>query len=204
MYLCTLFRLQFGEVFKAMDTSKPSEGSQDNNPVYVAVKTLKANKGGVNEEQKDTLMAEVCIVRFCLKCHLKSRHEHRLCWLPCRLHIAVIYSSQYHPIMRIYTNLRIALPCFEYVNDALLRNEKLSAELCVPWYEFCVHLVVYYSSQATITAQFDHPNIVSLVGVVTAGTPLMIVLEVCHNGAVVWSVTVLSDVEHAEQTIASF
>jgi serine/threonine protein kinase len=37
-------------------------------------------------------------------------------------------------------------------------------------------------SEATVTAQFVHPNIVRLIGVVTIGTPLMIVLEICGHG----------------------
>eukprot|EP00041_Stephanoeca_diplocostata_P039345 m.1617180 g.1617180 ORF g.1617180 m.1617180 type:complete len:1743 (+) comp25372_c0_seq76:15-5243(+) len=37
-------------------------------------------------------------------------------------------------------------------------------------------------AEATVTAQFRHPNIVSLIGVVTTGTPLMIVLELCEGG----------------------
>lgn len=37
-------------------------------------------------------------------------------------------------------------------------------------------------AEATVTAQFEHPNIVRLLGVVTVGTPLMIVLELCAHG----------------------
>ena len=37
-------------------------------------------------------------------------------------------------------------------------------------------------AEATINAQFDHINIVNLLGVVTAGQPLMIVLELCPRG----------------------
>jgi len=37
-------------------------------------------------------------------------------------------------------------------------------------------------SEATINAQFDHINIVNLIGVVTAGQPLCIVLEMCPRG----------------------
>jgi len=37
-------------------------------------------------------------------------------------------------------------------------------------------------AEATITAQFEHDNIVRLIGVVTVGSPLMIVLELCNGG----------------------
>ena len=37
-------------------------------------------------------------------------------------------------------------------------------------------------SEATINAQFNHINIVNLIGVVTAGQPLCIVLEMCPRG----------------------
>jgi serine/threonine protein kinase len=37
-------------------------------------------------------------------------------------------------------------------------------------------------AEATVNAQFSHRNIVNLIGVVTTGQPLMIVLELCENG----------------------
>lgn len=38
-------------------------------------------------------------------------------------------------------------------------------------------------SEAVVTAQFKHSHVISLVGVVTAGYPLMVVLEYCEHGA---------------------
>lgn len=37
--------------------------------------------------------------------------------------------------------------------------------------------------EAVITAQFTHPNVVGLVGVVTSGSPYMLVLQFCEGGA---------------------
>lgn len=74
---CTRFLLQFGEVYMALYTPKAPEGSRDSDPLYVAVKTLKAEKGGINEEQKETLMAEVCIAHFCLHCNLSCQSTPR-------------------------------------------------------------------------------------------------------------------------------
>ena len=37
--------------------------------------------------------------------------------------------------------------------------------------------------EAFITAQFNHPNVVGLVGVVTAGSPQLLVLHLCEGGA---------------------
>ena len=37
--------------------------------------------------------------------------------------------------------------------------------------------------EAAITAQFDHPNVVGLIGVVTKHDPLLLVLEFCENGS---------------------
>lgn len=50
-----------------------------------------------------------------------------------------------------------------------------------------VHLGEYQGRQemlqeAAVMAQFKHPNVVQLVGVVTAGDPLLIVLEFCEKG----------------------
>ena len=38
-------------------------------------------------------------------------------------------------------------------------------------------------SEASIMAQFDHDHVVRLIGVVTAGEPLLVVIEYCENGA---------------------
>ena len=35
----------------------------------------------------------------------------------------------------------------------------------------------------TMQAQFQHPNVVGLVGVVTAGEPMLMVIEFCEHGA---------------------
>ena len=37
--------------------------------------------------------------------------------------------------------------------------------------------------EATINAQFDHDNVVSMIGVVTSGVPFLLVLQFCENGA---------------------
>jgi serine/threonine protein kinase len=37
--------------------------------------------------------------------------------------------------------------------------------------------------EATVSAQFTHDNIVMCVGVVTAGTPVMLVLQLCDKGS---------------------
>ena len=37
--------------------------------------------------------------------------------------------------------------------------------------------------EAAITAQFDHPNVVGLIGVVTAGEPALLVLQFCDKGS---------------------
>lgn len=37
--------------------------------------------------------------------------------------------------------------------------------------------------EATITAQFEHENVVGLIGVVTSGDPLLLVLQFCEKGA---------------------
>lgn len=34
-----------------------------------------------------------------------------------------------------------------------------------------------------MTAQFDHPNVIKLVGVVTVGTPTLMVLQYCAQGS---------------------
>lgn len=37
--------------------------------------------------------------------------------------------------------------------------------------------------EAAITAQFDHVNVLGLIGVVTAGEPSLLVLQFCDKGA---------------------
>mmetsp|Transcript_11451 Transcript_11451/g.29249 ORF Transcript_11451/g.29249 Transcript_11451/m.29249 type:complete len:742 (-) Transcript_11451:85-2310(-) len=37
-------------------------------------------------------------------------------------------------------------------------------------------------AEATIAAQFEHPNVIELIGVVTSGLPLMIIFELCEGG----------------------
>lgn len=37
--------------------------------------------------------------------------------------------------------------------------------------------------EAFITAQFKHPNVISLVGVVTVGRPMLVVLQLCEKGS---------------------
>ena len=37
--------------------------------------------------------------------------------------------------------------------------------------------------EAVMVAQFDHENVIGLVGACTAGQPLMVVLEYCENGS---------------------
>ena len=37
--------------------------------------------------------------------------------------------------------------------------------------------------EATVSAQFDHENVVMCIGVVTAGTPVMLVLQLCDKGS---------------------
>jgi hypothetical protein len=37
-------------------------------------------------------------------------------------------------------------------------------------------------AEATVMAQFSHKNVVHLIGVVTVGQPLLIVLELCELG----------------------
>jgi serine/threonine protein kinase len=40
-----------------------------------------------------------------------------------------------------------------------------------------------FMSEAALMAQFDHPNVVSLIGVCTAGDPHVLVLQFCENGS---------------------
>ena len=40
-----------------------------------------------------------------------------------------------------------------------------------------------FMAEAAITAQFDHPNVVGLIGVVTKNDPLLLVLQFCENGS---------------------
>ena len=40
-----------------------------------------------------------------------------------------------------------------------------------------------FMREAAITAQFDHPNVVGLIGVVTKADPCLLVLQFCENGA---------------------
>lgn len=40
-----------------------------------------------------------------------------------------------------------------------------------------------FAREAIVTAQFDHPNVIKLVGVVTIGSPTMIVLQFCAQGS---------------------
>jgi len=42
---------------------------------------------------------------------------------------------------------------------------------------------VDFMREAAITAQFDHPNVVGLIGVVTKADPCLLVLQFCENGA---------------------
>lgn len=37
--------------------------------------------------------------------------------------------------------------------------------------------------EATVTAQFQNPNVVMIIGVVTVGNPLMLVIQLCENGS---------------------
>ena len=37
--------------------------------------------------------------------------------------------------------------------------------------------------EAAVTAQFDHPNVIGLIGVVTAGEPALLVLQFCDKGS---------------------
>lgn len=37
--------------------------------------------------------------------------------------------------------------------------------------------------EATVSAQFDHENVVMCIGVITAGTPAMLVLQLCEKGS---------------------
>jgi serine/threonine protein kinase len=41
---------------------------------------------------------------------------------------------------------------------------------------------VAFSEEAVVTWQFQHPNVVGMYGVVTSGTPHLLVLELCING----------------------
>jgi hypothetical protein len=41
---------------------------------------------------------------------------------------------------------------------------------------------VAFSEEAVVTWQFQHPNVVGMFGVVTSGTPHLLVLELCVNG----------------------
>ena len=43
-------------------------------------------------------------------------------------------------------------------------------------------MVAEFVREAVITAQFVHPNVVGLVGVVSAGRPLLMVMELCEHG----------------------
>ena len=40
-----------------------------------------------------------------------------------------------------------------------------------------------FAREAIVTAQFDHPNVIKLVGVVTVGTPTLMVLQYCAQGS---------------------
>ncbi len=42
--------------------------------------------------------------------------------------------------------------------------------------------------EAALMAQFHHENVVGLVGVVTVGDPLLVLLEYCENGLLHWGV----------------
>lgn len=86
----------------------------------------------------------------------------------------------------------------------MFHDEHFRTSVHVPWHNILVHSAAYCVLQATITAQFDHPNIVRLVGVVTAGAPLMIVLEVCFSGQAVWSATLASNAISSCEAIDSF
>ena len=44
-------------------------------------------------------------------------------------------------------------------------------------------MVAEFVREAVITAQFVHPNVVGLVGVVSAGRPLLMVMELCEHGS---------------------
>lgn len=37
--------------------------------------------------------------------------------------------------------------------------------------------------EAALTSQFDHPNVIALIGVVTIGDPIMMVLQYCAEGS---------------------
>jgi serine/threonine protein kinase len=37
--------------------------------------------------------------------------------------------------------------------------------------------------EATVTAQFQNPHVVMIIGVVTVGNPLMLVIQLCENGS---------------------
>lgn len=39
-----------------------------------------------------------------------------------------------------------------------------------------------FLKEAAVSWQFDHPNVVRMFGVVTSGTPYLLVLELCENG----------------------
>jgi serine/threonine protein kinase len=53
----------------------------------------------------------------------------------------------------------------------VLRSEPMEREL------------VEFMREAAMVAQFQHPNVISLVGVCTAGAPAMLVMQYCEHGS---------------------